>query len=327
MKAIIPVAGFGTRLRPHTLTKPKVLMSVAGKPMIHYIVAQLISEKLVDSIILVTGFMGNKIINYLNHNFNFKFENAIQEEANGLGHAVYCAKHLFDKNKPEDVIIILGDTLFDVNLSALCRSNYSVIGVKEVSDPRRFGVVEKDNNGFITRFIEKPASPEISKSNEAIVGLYFLKNSNLLFESLNKIIENNIRTKNEFQLTDALSEMLNRKEKFETYTVDGWLDCGKPETILETNQYLLKKFSKNKTSDAIHKFSFIGKNCHINNSIIGEFTSIGNNCTIINSVINNSIIEDNSHIENSVIKDSIIGENVKVKNKEQILNLGDFSEC
>lgn len=327
MKAIIPVAGFGTRLRPHTLTKPKVLISVAGKPMIHHIIEQLISEKLVDSIILVTGFMGNKIEHYLKHNFDFKFENAIQEEAKGLGHAIHCSKHLFDKNNPEDVIIILGDTLFDVNLTEMCKNNYSVIGVKEVADPRRFGVVEKNNDGFITKFIEKPASPEVSKSNEAIVGLYYLKNSNLLFESLDSIIENNIRTKNEFQLTDALSEMLKKKEQIVTYPIDGWLDCGKPETILETNQYLLKKFSNNKNSNIHHQYSFVGDNCEINNSIIGEFTSIGNNCTIINSIIHNSIIEPHSHIENAIIKDSIIGEKVTVKNKAQTLNLGDFSEC
>lgn len=327
MKAIIPVAGFGTRLRPHTLTKPKVLMSVAGKPMIHHIIEQLISEKLVDSIILVTGFMGNKIENYLNESFNFKFENAVQEEAHGLGHAIYCSKHLFDKNNPEDVIIILGDTLFDVNLTQMCKNNYSVIGVKEVADPRRFGVVEKDNKGFIKRFIEKPASREVSESNEAIVGLYYLKNSNRLFESLDNIIKKNIRTKNEFQLTDALSEMLNKKEQIVTYPVEGWLDCGKPETILETNQYLLKKFSNNKNPDIYHQFSFVGNNCKIVNSIVGEYTSIGNNCTIINSVISNSIIEHDSYIENAVIKDSIIGEKVKVRNKAQILNLGDFSEC
>lgn len=327
MKAIIPVAGFGTRLRPHTLTKPKVLMSVAGKPMIHHIIEQLISEKLVDSIILVTGFMGNKIENYLNHNFNFKFENAVQEEAKGLGHAIYCSKHLFDKNKPEDVIIILGDTLFDVNLSEMCKNDFSVIGVKKVEDPRRFGVVEKDSKGFVKKFIEKPSSPEVSKSNEAIVGLYYLKNSNLLFESLKSIIENNIRTKNEFQLTDALSEMLIQEDKIVTYPVDGWLDCGKPETILETNQYLLKKLSGKRIHDFQHQYSFIGDNCDISNSIIGEYTSIGNNCKIINSIITNSIIEPNSHIENAIIKDSIIGEKVTVKNKAQILNLGDFSEC
>ncbi len=327
MKAIIPVAGFGTRLRPHTLTKPKVLMSVAGKPMIHHIIEQLISEKLVDSIILVTGFMGNKIEKYLNHNFNFKFENAIQEEAKGLGHAIYCSKHLFDNNKPEDVIIILGDTLFDVNLSEMCKNDNSVIGVKKVEDPRRFGVVEKDSEGFVNKFIEKPSGPDVSLSNEAIVGLYYLKNSNLLFESLKSIIEKNIRTKNEFQLTDALSEMLIKKDKIVTYPVDGWLDCGKPETILETNQYLLKKIQGKGNSNFQHKYSFVGDDCEINNSIIGEFTSVGNNCIIINSIITNSIIEPGSHIENAIIKDSIIGEKVTVKNKAQILNLGDYSEC
>jgi len=327
MKAIIPVAGFGTRLRPHTLTKPKVLMSVAGKPMIHHIIEQLISEKLVESIVLVTGFMGNKIENYLNQNFDFKFENAIQEEAKGLGHAIHCSKHLFNKNKPEDVIIILGDTLFDVDLSKMCRNDFSVIGVKKVEDPRRFGVVEKDSNGFITKFIEKPANSEVSKSNEAIVGLYYLKNSNTLFESLQSIIDNDIKTKNEFQLTDALSGMLANKEKIVTYQVDGWLDCGKPETILETNQYLLKKYSDASNNKSQHQYSYIGSNCDIKNSIIGEYTSVGSNCKIINSIITNSIIEPNSHIENAIIKDSLIGENVTVKYKEKILNLGDFSEC
>lgn len=327
MKAIIPVAGFGTRLRPHTLTKPKVLMSVAGKPMIHHIIEQLISENLVDSIILVTGFMGYKIEDYLNKSFTFKFENAIQEEAKGLGHAIYCSKHLFKVKEPEDVIVILGDTLFDVNLSELCKNEYSVIGVKEVEDPRRFGVVEKDSEDFVKRFIEKPSGPEVSKSNEAIVGLYYLKNSNLLFESLEYIIEKNIKTKNEFQLTDALSEMLIRNEKIVTYPVDGWLDCGKPETILETNQYLLKKIPCKTNSNFQHKYSFIGENCDISNSIIGEFTSVGNNCKIINSIITNSIVEPGSLIENSVIKDSIIGEKVSIRNNAQVLNLGDYSEC
>ena len=212
MKVIIPVAGFGTRLRPHTLHNPKVLLNVGGKPMIHYIIDQLIKDKIASSIILVTGFLGDKIKDYLNNSFSFKFDYVEQAEAKGLGHAVYCAKSVF-KNKNDETLIILGDTLFDVDLKKMVGSKDSVIGVKVVEDPRRFGVVEKDNTGYITRFVEKPANKEVSSSNEAIVGLYYLKNSVSLFRSLEYIMKNNIKGKGEFQLTDALENMIGSNEK------------------------------------------------------------------------------------------------------------------
>lgn len=332
MKVIIPVAGFGTRLRPHTLHNPKVLLNVGGKPMIHYIINQLIKDRIASSIILVTGFLGDKIKDYLDSTFDFKFDYAEQAEAKGLGHAVYCAKSVFN-DKNDEVLIILGDTLFDVDLKKMVRNNNSVIGVKTVDDPRRFGVVETDKNGFISRFVEKPASSEVSTSKEAIVGLYYLKNSAKLFSSLEYIMNNKITVKGEFQLTDALENMINNKEKMKTYYIDGWLDCGKPETLLETNRYLLSKSLKNKTiKKHKHKNSrivepvYIGKNVEIENSIIGPYATINDNCIIKNSIIDNSIIENSSLIENCVLTESIIGEGASVKRELLKINIGNYSE-
>lgn len=328
MKVIIPVAGIGTRLRPHTLTQPKVLLNVAGHPMIYHIVNQIIKDKIAASIILITGNMSDQIESYLNSTFNFKFDFITQKKPLGLGHAIYCAKESFSDKKNEETLIILGDTLFDVDLKKMCKSNYSVIGVKKVLDPRRFGVVEKNKNGFITRFVEKPVSLKVSSSNEAIVGLYYIKNSTSLFDSLDYIIKNEIKSNNEFQLTDALERMLNKNERMKTYGVKGWLDCGKPETLLETNSYLLKKFKKkyNINGSILRHPVHIGKNTSIENCIIGPNVTIGDYCIIRNCIIENSIIDSNNYIENVILRDSIIGKNCKVILKKMTYNLGEYSE-
>ncbi len=327
MKVIIPVAGFGTRLRPHTLTKAKVLMNVAGKPMISHIVEQIIKDKLASEIILVTGFLGEDIERYLKNNYDFKFTFIKQEEPLGLGHAIYTVKKYLYPELKEDLLIILGDTLFDVDLKDLCKSKHSRISVKKVDDPRRFGVVEKDKNGFITRLVEKPASSKISPSKEAIVGIYLIKKGKLLFDSLEHIIQNNLRTKGEYQLTDALEQMLRKGEKMNTYLIKGWLDCGKPETILETNKYLLMKSTKKfkiKTAKIVYPV-FIGKNVEIKNSTIGPFTTIDSGCKIENSEIRNSIVHSNCEIKDSFINESLIGDFCVIKNQKGRYNLGDYS--
>jgi len=328
MKAIIPVAGFGTRLRPFTLTNPKVLLNVAGKPMIYFIVEQLINEKIVDEIIFITGYLGDKFENYIKSTFDFNFKFIVQDEPKGLGHAIHCAKKGFQNN--EDALIILGDTLFDVDLKKLTDNPKSVISIKEVDDPRRFGVVEKNDSGEITKLIEKPASKEVSPSNEAIVGIYYLKNSDKLFEALDHIIDNNITVKGEFQLTDALEYMLNtQKEKMTTYPLKGWLDCGKPETMLSTNRYILTEKNLKYNFDGDVKIIppvFIGENVKIKNSIIGPYTTINDNCTISDSKIQDSIINSNTTITNSVLNESLIGEYCKVDNQNKKLYLGEYSE-
>lgn len=330
MKVIIPVAGFGTRLRPHTLHNPKVLLNVGGKPMIHYIIEQLIKDRIATSIILITGFLGDKIKDYLDNTFDFKFDYVEQAEAKGLGHAVYCAKSVF-KNKNDETLIILGDTLFDVDLKKMVSGKDSVIGVKVVEDPRRFGVVEKDKDGYITRFVEKPASKEVSPSNEAIVGLYYLKNSKSLFGSLEYIMKNNITVKGEFQLTDALENMISKNERMRTFYVNGWLDCGKPETLLETNRYLLNKNKKQKSKNnfpntKIIEPVFIGKNVKIENSVIGPYTTINDEAYIKNSIISDSILERKAVVENCSLTDSLIGEGASVRRDILKISLGNYSE-
>jgi glucose-1-phosphate thymidylyltransferase len=328
MKVIIPVAGSGTRLRPHTLTQPKVLLNIAGHPMIYHIINQLLKDKIASEIILVTGAMGDKIQQYLNKSFNFKFDYVSQNVPHGLGHAIYCAKEFFDPIKREDVLIVLGDTLFDVNLKEMCKSKYSVIGVKKVEDPRRFGVIEKNDKGFINRFVEKPQSKDVSASNEAIVGLYYLNDSTLLFDALEHIIKNDIRNKGEIQLTDALETMVMNKNKMKSYNIEGWLDCGKPETMLETNKYILNKNNTkyNIKGAMIIDPVFIGENVNIDNCIIGPFATINSSSTIKNSIIENSIIDEHCHIENSIISDSILGKQCKIRNKKLSVNLGEYSE-
>jgi glucose-1-phosphate thymidylyltransferase len=333
MKVIIPVAGIGTRLKPHTLMKPKVLLNVGGKPMIHFIIEQLIQNKIGDSIILITGYMGDKIKNYLDSTFDFKFDYVEQKDPKGLGHAIHCAKESFDGNENEEALIILGDTLFDVDLKELVNQKHSAIGVKEVDDPRRFGVVEKDSKGMITRFVEKPESPDVSTSNEAIVGLYYLKNSKKLFDALDYVMTNDIKVKGEFQLTDALERMIAMKEPMITFPVEGWLDCGKPETLLETNRYLLNKAMKESASGVnenaklirseIIQPVFIGENAVIENSVIGPYATINENCRISNCIISNSIIDNNCNIENNILIDSIIGESSILKNEPVKVNIGE----
>jgi glucose-1-phosphate thymidylyltransferase len=333
MKVIIPVAGFGTRLRPHTLLHPKVLMIVAGKPMIYFIVEQIIKEKISEHIIFIVGHFGDRIKEYIlkefGHNKDIRFEFLEQDEPKGLGHAVYCAKPAFD-DEDNEALIILGDTLFDVDLKKLATHTLSVIGVKKVDNPSRFGVVEKNKYGNVNRLIEKPASKKVSPSNEAIVGLYYIKNVVKLFLSLENIFKNDVKTKGEYQLTDALAKMIENGEKMTTYDVQGWLDCGKIETILETNAYLLDKLYANKNYEfentIIMAPVYIEDGCKIKNCTIGPNVSISKECVIENTIIKNSILNDNCEIDNSEINDSLVGFNCKVKNYKGTMTLGDYSE-
>jgi glucose-1-phosphate thymidylyltransferase len=328
MKIIIPVAGKGTRLRPHTLTIPKVLMKIAGKPILGHLMDKIKRIKHVSEVVIVMGSDQEIIKDYLNKHYKLKFTYAIQDEPLGLGHAIHTGIASLKKLK-EDVLVILGDTLFDVDLKKIYNSRHSVIAVKKVDDPRRFGVVEFGKDGFITRFVEKPKDKTVSKSNDAIVGIYYFKEANILKNALNYIIKNNIKTKNEYQVTDALHKMVDDKYKFKTAFVDGWLDCGKKETVLESNDYLLRKKRKVqldfKGSEIIQPVN-IHNSAIILNSVIGPNVSIGKNSSFISSTILHSIIGDECTIVDSKIKDSIIGNNSIVKKIKGILNLGSYSE-
>lgn len=320
MRAIIPVAGVGSRLRPHTYTIPKVLLNVAGKPIIGHIMDKIIAGGF-DSATIVVGYLGDKVKEYITENYSISVDFVEQEERLGLGHAIYLSRHTISK---DPVLIILGDTVFDVNLSAMTKGEYSSIGVKEVADPRRFGVAET-TNGFVTRLTEKPEHPT---SNLAIVGLYFIQHPDILLECLKKMIKSDMRTKGEFQLTDGLQLMIERGEKIKTFTIDGWFDCGKPETLLATNKHLLSQNSTHSIPEGVVVIPpvFISPTSTVKNSIIGPNTTIAAGATVENSVVRNSIVSEDATVQGALLEESIIGSNALVRGGYKRINIGDSSE-
>jgi len=320
VRAIIPVAGIGTRLRPHTYTLPKVLLNVAGKPILGHIMDRIILEGITKATFIV-GYLGEKVEEFIRKNYDIQADFIVQEEQKGLGHAIYLAKSTFGD---DEILIILGDTIFDVDLKQMLSSKFSALGVKEVDDPRRFGVAVIQN-GFITKLIEKPEQP-ISKL--AIVGIYYIKNPYELSNALNEIITKDIKTKGEYQLTDALELMIQKGEKFIPFNVEGWFDCGKPETLLSTNHHLLEKMNRTDSVQGVLTLKpvYISPNSKVEKSIIGPYTTLNEGAVIKNSIIVNSIVGVNAIVENAFLKDSIIGNNSIIKGQFKRLNTGDSSE-
>jgi len=321
LRAIIPAAGFGTRLKPHTFSLPKVLLNVGGKPILGHIIEKLLSEQIYNATFVV-GYLGEKIVEYVKKYYPELNSNFVtQDIALGLGHAIHVAVPTI---KEEEIFIILGDTIFDVDLHSVFQKKMSSLGVKYVEDPSRFGVAVC-NDGLISKLIEKPQTP-ISKL--ALVGLYYIRNTNLMIESLNELFEKEIKTKGEYQLTDALQLMIEKGEQFTTFNVDGWYDCGKSETLLSTNRFLLETKGTNRKVDnnVIIDPVYISESAIVKNSVIGPFTTISENCVVEESIIRNSILSPNSRIEKSMLDNSIIGMNAIVKGNYKKLNAGDSSE-
>jgi glucose-1-phosphate thymidylyltransferase len=321
MKVIIPLAGKGTRLRPHTFSKPKPLLRVAGKAVLGHILDKL-KPLDVEEIIFITGDMQEQIKQYINDNYDYPAKYIKQEELLGDGYAINLAADYVK----DDVLIIFVDTLFQTDLSKIkdIKSD-GALWVQEVDDPRRFGVVVLENS-HIKEIVEKPDEPI---SNLAIIGLYYIKNSELMFHCLNEIIKTNIRSKGEFRLADALGLMIKNDARLEAIEVDKWLDCGKPETLLSTNKYLLSDgFSKEaKTKDSvIINPVYIEDNVTIENSIVGPYASVASGCVIRNSIVKDSIVGERAVIENAALNKSLIGDNAIIKDTFRKLNVGDNSE-
>lgn len=326
MKAIIPVAGIGTRLRPHTHTQPKALIPIAGKPIIAHIIDSLIKEG-INEFVFIIGYMGDKIENYISSTYpNIKVDYVIQTTGRGTGHAIYLAKE-FIKGHGE-ILIVLGDTIVDVSLKPVLDSDMSMLGVKKVDDPRLFGVAEIGADGYIKRMVEKPSIP---KSNLALVGMYKIKESDKLIEALEYNIDNKITNQNEYQLTDALMRMVEQGVKFKAFDVDNWFDCGKKEILLDTNSILLKRLNYDTSK---YKFDntiiippvFIGENCRIANSIIGPNVSIGDNAILNYAVVKESIVGPYAQLEYAILERSLIGNDAVFKGMKQSLNIGDSTE-
>jgi glucose-1-phosphate thymidylyltransferase len=320
MRAIIPVAGVGSRLRPHTYTIPKVMLNVAGKPIIGHIMDKIIAEGF-DAATIIVGYLGDKIKEYVTSNYSISVDFVEQEERLGLGHAIYLSRHTISK---DPILIILGDTVFDVDLRAMTNLGCSAIGVKEVADPRRFGVAVVQN-GNISRLIEKPENPV---SNLALVGLYYIEHPDVLLDCLKEMIRRDIRTKNEYQLTDGLQMMIDRGERLKTFTIEGWYDCGKPETLLETNRHLLALHHTEAVPSSVVVIPpvYISPKAKVKNSVIGPHTAIADGAVVEESVIKNSIVSEDAVVIQALLEDSIIGSNANVKGGLKRINIGDSSE-
>lgn len=323
MKAILPVAGIGSRLRPHTHTTPKALVHVAGKPILGHILDELIPVG-VDEVVLVVGYLGSKIVDYVKQAYDVRVHVVEQSEPKGLGHAIYLAQEAVEP--PEPVLIVLGDTVFQADLKAALSRGKSALGVAEVANPTSFGVVEVQGERIV-RLVEKPVDPP---SNLAIVGVYYLQDSSRLYRALEHVVTSGIRSRGEIQLTDALQVMVEQGEEMVTFAVDTWLDCGSPESLLETNRRLLEQRGHGRREERgdviVIPPVYIAPTAKVSLSIIGPHVSIASDAVVTRSVVRNSIINQGALVEDILLSGSIIGERAAVGGNYTRLNVGDSSE-
>lgn len=325
MKVIIPVAGAGTRLRPHTYTQPKPLIPVAGKPIIAFIIEKLVAVGIRD-FVFVIGYLGEKIRDYIEETYpdiNKTF--VFQEHREGLGHAIWTARAEIAAEK--ELLIVLGDIIFDAPLKALLAEPHSCLCVKKVPDPHIVGVVELEE-GRIKRLVEKPSIPF---SNLAIVGIYKINTVQLLIQCLERNITEGKKTHGEYQLTDGLMAMIEQGEIFTTLPVTSWYDCGKKDILLETNRILLDEnyayqdLPVYNNTIIVHPVC-IGAGCDISNSIIGPHVTIGANTKIDYSIVKDSIIGNYASLQEVVLHQSIVGSDTSITGPQQSLNIGDNTE-
>ncbi|BAS28893.1 sugar nucleotidyltransferase [Limnochorda pilosa] len=322
MKAIVPVAGVGTRLRPQTHTVPKVLVPVAGKPILAHILDRL-QPLGVDQVVLVVGYLGEKVVDYVRGRYRMRVHVVEQQERKGLGHAIHLTQDAVEAEEP--VLIVLGDTIVEADLEPVVRGSRSAIGVRRVEDPRRFGIVEMEGDRVV-RLVEKPDHPT---SDLAVVGIYFLKNPGLLFRALDQVIREGRTVKGEFQLTDGLQLMVEAGEELTTFEVEAWHDCGSPDTLLETNRVLLEQSPQPDgrfSGSIIRPPVAISPGAQVRASIIGPYVSISAGARIEHSLISDSIISEGAQVEGVLLQHSLVGEHATVRGSETRLNIGDHSE-
>lgn len=330
MNIIIPMAGKGTRLRPHTLTVPKPLIPVAGKPIIQRLVEGLTGsyDGPIEEIAFIVGDFGPEIERELiaiAENLGAKGKIYHQEKALGVGHAIYCAW----ESMAGPCMIAFADTLFKADFSFDPQAD-GVIWVQKVKDPSSFGVVRLDTEGYITELVEKPT---VFVSDLAIVGIYYFREGEKLRAALRHIITNEIKEKNEYQLTTALEYLKNNGLRFRTGEIEEWLDCGNKDAILFSNERMLE-FHRDSglvspkatvENSVIIPPCFVGDNAVIRNAVVGPYVSVGHNSVVENTVITNSIIQNKSQIKNAVLENSMVGNVSKFIGSKDELNLGDYS--
>lgn len=336
MKIIVPMAGIGSRLRPHTLTVPKPLTVIAGKPIVQRLVediASVIDEKIEEIAFIIgpakKGFPANTAENLLKiaKELGAKGSVYVQEEALGTAHALFCAKDSLSG----PCVVAYADTLFKANFKLDANAD-GAIWVKQVEDPSAFGVVKLED-GIITDFVEKPKD---FVSDLAIIGIYYFKDGDRVRDEIQYLIDNNLRENNEYQLTNVLETLKQDGAKFIPGTVDTWMDCGKKDPTVDTNKQVLEfeyKAGNNLVSkDVILENSeiiqpcFVGKNVVLKNAKIGPYVSVGENSVIENATITNSLIQTNVLISNTKLDNAMIGNHAKYNGEFTSVSIGDYTE-
>lgn len=327
---VIPMAGFGTRLRPHTWSRPKQLLSLAGKRVIEHVLDTFntLPGKLQVEYVFIVGYLGDKIKAFMDEKHpDLEVHFVVQEEMRGQSHAIYLAKEFIDG----PMIMVFADTLIETDLAFLDKEKSDIVAwVKPVPDPRRFGVAELGEDQRVTRLIEKPKAMD---NNLALVGFYYFNNGANLITAIEKQMDQKVKLKGEFFLADAINIMLeDRSCQMRTEKVNVWLDAGTYETILSTNRYLLENGYDNseKASQrmgvAVIPPAYIHPESEVESSVIGPYATVEAGCKVVDCRIKNSIIEHGAQIEGLVLESSLIGENTHLKGKPKEVNLGDNTE-
>lgn len=331
MKIIVPMAGRGSRLRPHTLTVPKPLIPIAGKPIVQRLVEDIakVAGEPIEEVAFIIGDFGPEIeksLIQIAEKLGAKGSIYYQNDPLGTAHAIKCA----EASMQGDVVIAFADTLFRADFQ-LDKNSDGVIWVKSVEDPSAFGVVKLDNYGFITDFVEKP---QTFVSDLAIIGIYYFNSAEKLMDEINHIIDNDIKNGGEYQLTMALENLRAKGAKFTLGKVNDWMDCGNKNATVETNSKILeyeREEMLNYPASAVIENSliiqpcFIGENVKISNSKVGPGVSLGNNTIIVNSNIENSLIQENTRINHGNLSNSMIGNSAQYFGVAREISLGDYS--
>jgi glucose-1-phosphate thymidylyltransferase len=323
MKVIIPLAGKGTRLRPHTHVTPKPMLRVAGKPVMSYVLDELRDLGGIEQIVYITGHLKEKVEDFARKSLDIPSVFIEQKVQDGTAGAIALARDYID----QPVLIIFVDTIFDADLSIINRTDADgIIWTKEVEDYQRFGVVVTDANENMTQIVEKPKTPVSKRAN---IGLYYIRNWKLLYEGIDHVLASPMN-QGEYFLTDAFQYMIDHGAKIRVIDVEGWYDAGKIETMLETNQTMLEKGRARRPKDigdsTIVDPVYIEDNVTLKGSTVGPNVSLGAGSVVENSKLSNSIIGTNARISRSTISNSLIGDDTVLDGVAGQVTVGDHSE-